>query len=88
MEFGLSAEQHLIVATVRSFVENEIYPHERLVETRRARTAVTRPAFSPRLALKGLGFAHKTGAEAGGESDILGRGCAGVRDLRALVWPC
>ncbi|MDP4034100.1 MAG: acyl-CoA dehydrogenase family protein [Pseudorhodobacter sp.] len=32
MEFGLSAEQQMIVATVRSFVEKEIYPHERLVE--------------------------------------------------------
>ncbi|MFG5381666.1 acyl-CoA dehydrogenase family protein [Yoonia sp. R2-816] len=32
MDFGLSDEQEMIVSTVRSFVENEIYPHEDLVE--------------------------------------------------------
>lgn len=32
MHFGLSEEQDLIVSTVRSFVENEIYPHESEVE--------------------------------------------------------
>ncbi|MEM6389430.1 MAG: acyl-CoA dehydrogenase family protein [Pseudomonadota bacterium] len=32
MHFGLSDEQEMIVSTVRSFVENEIYPHEQLVE--------------------------------------------------------
>ena len=32
MHFGLTDEQEMIVATVRSFVENEIYPHETLVE--------------------------------------------------------
>jgi acyl-CoA dehydrogenase len=32
MDFGLSAEQHMIVDTVRSFVEAEIYPHEAAVE--------------------------------------------------------
>ncbi|MDT8854078.1 acyl-CoA dehydrogenase family protein [Paracoccaceae bacterium Fryx2] len=32
MDFGLTAEQEMIVATVRGFVETEIYPHERLVE--------------------------------------------------------
>ncbi len=32
MEFGLSDEQEMIVQTVRSFVENEIYPHEAAVE--------------------------------------------------------
>ncbi|MEM9966708.1 MAG: acyl-CoA dehydrogenase family protein [Pseudomonadota bacterium] len=32
MEFGLSEEQEMIVSTVRSFVENEIYPHEAEVE--------------------------------------------------------
>ena len=32
MEFGLTAEQEMIVTTVRSFVENEIYPHEAMVE--------------------------------------------------------
>ncbi len=32
MDFGLSEEQEMIVSTVRSFVENEIYPHENEVE--------------------------------------------------------
>jgi acyl-CoA dehydrogenase len=32
MQFGLSEEQEMIVKTVRSFVEKEIYPHEKLVE--------------------------------------------------------
>jgi acyl-CoA dehydrogenase len=32
MQFGLSDEQEMIVSTVRSFVENEIYPHEAMVE--------------------------------------------------------
>ena len=32
MNFGLTDEQEMIVSTVRSFVENEIYPHEQLVE--------------------------------------------------------
>ncbi len=32
MPFGLTEEQEMIVSTVRSFVENEIYPHEELVE--------------------------------------------------------
>ncbi len=32
MNFGLTDEQEMIVSTVRSFVENEIYPHEDVVE--------------------------------------------------------
>jgi len=32
MDFSLSQEQQLIVETVRSFVERELYPHEDLVE--------------------------------------------------------
>ena len=32
MQFGLSDEQDMIVSTVRSFVENEIYPYEAEVE--------------------------------------------------------
>lgn len=32
MNFGLTDEQEMIVSTVRSFVEKEIYPHEDLVE--------------------------------------------------------
>ncbi|SFU09648.1 acyl-CoA dehydrogenase family protein [Sedimentitalea nanhaiensis] len=32
MQYGLTEEQEMIVSTVRSFVEKEIYPHEDLVE--------------------------------------------------------
>lgn len=32
MHFGLTQEQEMIVSTVRTFVENEIYPHETFVE--------------------------------------------------------
>ena len=32
MHYGLAEEHHMIADTVRSFVENEIYPHEELVE--------------------------------------------------------
>ena len=32
MDFAPSAEQEMIISTVRSFVEKEIYPHEKLVE--------------------------------------------------------
>ena len=32
MQYGLNEEQEMIVSTVRSFVEKEIYPHEELVE--------------------------------------------------------
>lgn len=32
MQYGLNEEQEMIVSTVRSFVEKEIYPHEDLVE--------------------------------------------------------
>ena len=32
MDFALSDEQQMIVDTVRSFVENELYPHEEAVE--------------------------------------------------------
>ena len=32
MQYGLTDEQEMIAATVRSFVENEIYPHEDAVE--------------------------------------------------------
>jgi acyl-CoA dehydrogenase len=35
MNFGLTPEQDMIVQTVRSFVEAEVYPHEKLVEDTR-----------------------------------------------------
>ena len=48
MHFGLSDEQEMIVSTVRSFVENEIYPHEAEVE----RTGEVPPELADRLKQK------------------------------------
>ncbi len=54
MDFGLTDEQEMIVSTVRSFVENEIYPHEAEVE----RTGEVPPDLAERIRQKtiDLGF--------------------------------
>ncbi len=54
MQFGLSEEQEMIVSTVRSFVEQEIYPHEQEVE----RTGEVRPEIAEAIKAKciELGF--------------------------------
>ena len=50
MEFALTAEQQMIVDTVRSFVENEIFPHETLVE----RTGEVPPEIAAEIKRKTL----------------------------------
>ena len=54
MHFGLTDEQEMIVSTVRAFVENEIYPHEDLVE----RTGAVPPDLAAEIKRKtiDLGF--------------------------------
>ena len=54
MQFGLTEEQEMIVSTVRSFVENEIYPHEDMVE----RTGQVPPELAQEIKQKviDLGF--------------------------------
>lgn len=54
MNFGLTDEQEMIVSTVRSFVENEIYPHEAEVE----RTGEVPPEVAEKIKQKtiDLGF--------------------------------
>jgi hypothetical protein len=54
MQFGLSDEQEMIVSTVRSFVEKEIYPHEADVE----RTGEVPPGLGEEIKRKviDLGF--------------------------------
>ncbi|WP_299850206.1 acyl-CoA dehydrogenase family protein [uncultured Roseovarius sp.] len=54
MQFGLTEEQDMIVSTVRSFVENEIYPHEAEVE----RTGIVPEDVAERIKQKtiDLGF--------------------------------
>ena len=50
MRFTLTEEQEMIVSTVRSFVENEIYPHEAEVE----RTGEVRPDLAAAIKRKVL----------------------------------
>ena len=54
MQFGLTEEQEMIVSTVRSFVEREIYPHEAEVE----RTGRVPPELAQEIKRKviALGF--------------------------------
>ena len=54
MQFGLTEEQEMIVSTVRSFVEREIYPHEAEVE----RTGRVPPELAQEIKCKviALGF--------------------------------
>ncbi|WP_111735679.1 acyl-CoA dehydrogenase family protein [Roseovarius amoyensis] len=54
MQFGLTDEQEMIVSTVRSFVENEVYPHETEVE--RTGTAPREMAEEIRRKTIELGF--------------------------------
>ncbi len=76
MQFGLTEEQEMIVSTVRSFVENEIYPHEDLVE----RTGEVSPEIAEAIKQKtiDLGFYACSFPES--------VGCAGLNHLEfALV---
>jgi acyl-CoA dehydrogenase len=65
MNFELSDEQQMIVDTVRSFVENELYPHEEEIE----RTGVVPRELGQEIAqkCKDIGFyASNISTEAGG----------------------
>lgn len=65
MQFGLSDEQEMIAATVRAFVEKEIYPHEDAVE----RSGTVPPELAAEIKRKtiALGFyACNFPAEVGG----------------------
>ncbi len=65
MDFTLSDEQRLIVETTRSFVENELYPHEAEVEE----TGKLRPEIRDELKAKAITaglYAANMPAEAGG----------------------
>ena len=48
MDFGISAEQQMIIDATRAFVEAELYPHEAEVE----RTGVLRPELREEIAAK------------------------------------
>jgi acyl-CoA dehydrogenase len=65
MDFSLSDEQRMIVETTRSFVENELYPHEAEVE----RTGVLRRELMEELKAKAIAaglYAANMPAEVGG----------------------
>lgn len=84
MNFGLTDEQQMIVDTVRSFVENEIYPHEDAVE----RSGTVPPDIAEQIKQKtlDLGFYACNFPQAVGGAGLshlefalvereLGRGC-------------
>ncbi len=50
MEFALSEEQKAIIATTKTFVERELYPHEQEVE----RSGVLRPELAQEIARKAI----------------------------------
>ena len=65
MDFALTEEQRMIVETTRSFVENELYPHENEVE----RTGELRPELREELKRKAIDaglYAANMPAEVGG----------------------
>jgi acyl-CoA dehydrogenase len=65
MNFGLSDEQQMIIASTRAFVENELYPHEEEVE----RTGHLRPELVNEIKAKAIAaglYAANIPAEFGG----------------------
>jgi acyl-CoA dehydrogenase len=65
MDFGLTEEQRLIVATTRAFVEAELFPHEAEVE----RTGILRPELAEELKAKAIAaglYAANMPADVGG----------------------
>ncbi len=71
MEFGLSAEQEMLVTTCRAFVEKELYPHEAEVErTRQVRPELARHIVARALEL-GLYAANMPEELGGGGLDTL-----------------
>jgi acyl-CoA dehydrogenase len=71
MDFGLSAEQEMLVATSRAFVERELYPHEAEVErTRQVRRELARHIVARALEL-GLYAANMPEELGGGGLDTL-----------------
>jgi acyl-CoA dehydrogenase len=71
MDFGLSAEQEMLVATSRAFVERELYPHEAEVErTRQVRPELARHIVARALEL-GLYAANMPEELGGGGLDTL-----------------
>src|SRR3546814_19137196 len=72
MNFGLSGEQQMIVDTVRSFVEKELYPHEAAVE----RTGAVPREIGQEIARKCLAlgfFAANMPEEVGGADHVTPR---------------
>ena len=65
MDFSLNEEQKMIIETTRSFVENELYPHEEEIE----RTGVLRQELVKKIKQKAIQaglYAANIGAEYGG----------------------
>ena len=73
MNFGLTEEQQLLVESVRSFCERELYPHEELVEER--------DEVPPELAREIRDKALKAGFYAANMPEELGGGGLGAVEL-------
>ena len=71
MDFTLSSEQRLIVETVRSFVENELYPHEKDVERLDEIPASLASAIRGKALAVGLYAANMPAELGGGGLDAL-----------------
>ena len=72
MDFGLNTEQRLIVETVRSFVEAELYPHEQEVERLDAVPAELAADIRAKALKSGLYAANMPGELGGGGLDAMG----------------
>src|SRR5262249_37239375 len=71
MDFTLTGEQRLIVETVRSFVEDELYPHEDEVERRDEIPDGLASAIGGRPLAAGLYAANMPAELGGGGLDAL-----------------
>ena len=88
MNFGLTPEQEMVVSTVRSFVENELYPLEAEVE----QTGRSRPRWAgdPRKVIA-LGFyapKFRSSSAAAGSRPDLHAARARARAHLLWRWPC
>jgi acyl-CoA dehydrogenase len=71
VDFTLSSEQRLIVETVRSFIENELYPHEKDVERLDEIPASLASAIRGKALAAGLYAANMPAELGGGGLDAL-----------------
>src|SRR6266567_6606672 len=86
MEFDLSEEQRLVVGTVRSFVEDELYPHEDAVERLDDVAPELAEAIRTKALRAGLYAANMPAEIGGGGLDAVGLTLA-ERELGRASYP-